>query len=227
MLHNTLRAAAGGGHKIPTDGLVAWYSMDNVSGTTLFDQLGGYDGTISGATQVPGVIGDALQFDGVDDMVIVSGLPDLSAGLTLCFWLYTAGPPEGLGGPIRLAQLPEFGVGSAYGLGVLGGPSRFRILGRSESGGASQTFDEISYSSVGSGYHFWVLQFSPAWGKRAYCDGNLVMHESTPTLAGTGDLYLGSTLPGLEPCACALDQVRIYSRPISLSEMSALHEEGL
>jgi hypothetical protein len=55
----------------PSSGLVAHYTMDNVTGTTLTDDFGANDGTISGAVQVAGVpgLGRALRFDGVDDNV--------------------------------------------------------------------------------------------------------------------------------------------------------------
>ena len=68
MLHAMLRAAAGR-DRIPTDGLIAHYTMDNVIGSTLIDETGNYDGTITGATQT----GEYLSFDGVNDKVVMSG----------------------------------------------------------------------------------------------------------------------------------------------------------
>ena len=57
----------GGG--IPSD-YDLFYTMDSVTGTTLEDETGNYDGTIvNGATQVSGHIGQALNFDGSNDYV--------------------------------------------------------------------------------------------------------------------------------------------------------------
>jgi len=52
------------------------YSMDaaDISGATLIDANNAQDGTISGATVVPGFTGDALSFDGVDDEVQLAGV---------------------------------------------------------------------------------------------------------------------------------------------------------
>lgn len=54
-----------------TTGLVAHYSFDDISGPTLHDSSGnGNDGTIYGGAGVePGKVGDAMRFDGDDDYV--------------------------------------------------------------------------------------------------------------------------------------------------------------
>ena len=50
------------------DSLVASWSFNEGSGTTLFDSTdNGNDGTISGATWTDGIVGGALEFDGEDD----------------------------------------------------------------------------------------------------------------------------------------------------------------
>lgn len=68
MLHHRLRAAAGargsgGGGGIPTD-YIAFYTMDNISGSTLVDETGAYDGTINGVAFSAGCSGQAAQFEG-------------------------------------------------------------------------------------------------------------------------------------------------------------------
>jgi fibronectin type 3 domain-containing protein len=74
----------------PTAGLVAAYSFDAGSGTTLADISGtGNNGTISGATwSTQGRYGGALSFDGVNDLVTVADAPslDLTTGMTLEAW---------------------------------------------------------------------------------------------------------------------------------------------
>ena len=64
MMRRRMLAAAGR-DRIPTDGLVAWYTMDNISGSTLVDEMGNYNGTIYGATPGSGF----LDFDGTNDRV--------------------------------------------------------------------------------------------------------------------------------------------------------------
>ena len=74
----------------PNPGLVAAYSFDAGSGSTLADVSGtGNNGTISGATwSTQGRNGGALSFDGVNDLVTVADSPslDLTTGMTLEAW---------------------------------------------------------------------------------------------------------------------------------------------
>jgi arabinan endo-1,5-alpha-L-arabinosidase len=74
------------------EALVAWWNLDEGSGTTAEDSSGnGYDGAISGATWV---IGDPcritdLSFDGINDYVELSDEPVTSFdGLTISLWAY-------------------------------------------------------------------------------------------------------------------------------------------
>lgn len=56
--------------------LIAAYTMDNISGSTLVDESpNGNDGAITGATQVAGHIGNALDFDGASDYVNATAYP--------------------------------------------------------------------------------------------------------------------------------------------------------
>lgn len=56
----------------PTEGLIGFWRFDEGTGTTAGDTSGyGNHGTISGATWIGGVVGNALSFDGVDDVVVV------------------------------------------------------------------------------------------------------------------------------------------------------------
>lgn len=88
MARNLIRAAAGG---VPITSpnhpdLIAMYTMDNISGATLFDESpNGNDGTITDATAVTGHIGDALDFSTVNANVQVGKLlPDADGAVG--FW---------------------------------------------------------------------------------------------------------------------------------------------
>jgi hypothetical protein len=88
-------------------GLVAAYSFDAGSGTTVADVSGtGNTGTISGATwTTAGRYGGALSFDGVNDMVSVAGSPSLqlTTAMTVEAWVR----PTGLGPDWRTAVVKE------------------------------------------------------------------------------------------------------------------------
>jgi glucose/arabinose dehydrogenase/chitodextrinase len=75
----------------PSSGLVAAWGMNEGTGTAVSDLSGNANtGTASGATWTTGRYGQALAFDGVDDVVVVpdSSSLDLSTGMTLEAWVY-------------------------------------------------------------------------------------------------------------------------------------------
>ena len=55
--------------------LIGHWTFDEQSGMTAFDSAGGNHGNIEGAQRVDGVLGGALNLDGIDDCV---ALPDNS-----------------------------------------------------------------------------------------------------------------------------------------------------
>ena len=70
------------------DNLVACWHFDEGNGTTVYDSSGnGNHGTISGATWMTGVCGDALSFDGVSNHVNFSSSVLNTAPYTFCAWL--------------------------------------------------------------------------------------------------------------------------------------------
>src|SRR3989441_3932697 len=101
-----------------TDGLVLSLGFNEVSGTTAIDSsTRARNGTITGAVRVPGKVGSALSFNGVNDWVTVidgaTGTPlDLTSGMSIEAWVN----PAALGG-WNTVVLKESGVNAlSYGL---------------------------------------------------------------------------------------------------------------
>ncbi len=96
-------------------GLVASYSFNEGSGTSLIDRTGsGHTGTLSGATWTSaGKYGGALSFDGVNDWVTIVDANDLdfTTGMTLEAWVR----PTSVSG-WRTVMLKERTGGLAYSL---------------------------------------------------------------------------------------------------------------
>jgi VCBS repeat-containing protein len=125
--------------------LVAFYDFDEVSGTTAHDQSGGHDGTIDGATYVPGVTGTALQFDGSGDSVIVSDSPDWNFGtgdFSIQFW-------------VNFSSVPG---------GSAGGPDAV-LVGQDEGGGETNKFFISAYTG-----HLGFHVNSPTLGPQFFAD---------------------------------------------------------
>jgi PKD repeat protein len=84
----TTQAAAGTiPPTVPTD-LVGYWTFNEGSGTTAQDSAGSHPGTLgSGPLWVPGKLGQALSFDGVDDFVDLGTLDVSGSALTIAAWI--------------------------------------------------------------------------------------------------------------------------------------------
>src|SRR5207247_4193748 len=76
----------------PPSPLVLSYDMGTLTSDGRMEDLSGNGnyGTVSGASDVPGIIGRARQFDGIDDYIEVPDSADLhvSGGITIAAWVY-------------------------------------------------------------------------------------------------------------------------------------------
>lgn len=217
MLHNRLRAAAGNRDGIPTDGLVAWYTMDNISGSTLVDEMGNYDATIDGATQVVGVDGQALSFDGSNDKVTSLGYVSGDTDMAWSFWFKTTQTSTG----VLIGQ----DMASNY-RAVFVGSSGIAFFSRTSTGGYKQT-DAISGYQDGNWHHATVSQI-----------GNVIHFRINDTIEKSLDMgsrndattksYLGwNGGSGSDNFwhSGQLDQVRIYNRELDTSEKTLIATE--
>lgn len=76
-------------------GMVAWWPLNETSGTNSQDVVGGHHGTrINGPMPSPGVVSGALGFDGVDDHIAIPHHPALDFGnrdFSVDAWVHFAG----------------------------------------------------------------------------------------------------------------------------------------
>ena len=79
-------------------GLAGYWKFDEDSGDVAVDSAGGNNGTlINSPTRTTGKLGNALQFDGVDDYVDTKKALISNSEVTICAWIY----PIGWGGDSR------------------------------------------------------------------------------------------------------------------------------
>ena len=98
MARDLLMGSAGNGVAITDPNhpdLVAFYTMDNISGSTLVDETpNNHDGTMNNSpTSVAGKINNALRFDGVDQNVSVAPASTIGVSPTdgsIAFWFKTS-----------------------------------------------------------------------------------------------------------------------------------------
>jgi Concanavalin A-like lectin/glucanases superfamily/Fibronectin type III domain len=199
-------------------GLVAAYSFDEVDGFIAADMSGnGNDGVISGATWTTSArFGNALLFDGVDDSLTIADSPSLhlSGGMTLSAWVYPAAMQGSLG-PIIQKEVEAYDLHAGSGEEVLGpaGGGAFGGVGAHVLGLEAIPLNAWTYLAVT--YDGAAL--------RLYVNGAEVSSVSqTGALeVSANPLEIGGGTHGSEYFAGQIDEVRVYNRALSSSEIQA------
>ncbi len=202
----------------PTAGLVASYSFNAGTGTTLADTSGnGNNGTISGATwSTSGKYGGALSFDGVNDLVTVADANslDLTTGMTLEAWVF----PAALGGTWRTALLKEQPGQLVYGLYANADnsrPSAHVFVGGDRDTRGTAILPINTWTHLAAAYDGATL--------RLYVNGVQASSQSIvgSILTSTGALRIGGNNVWAEWFSGRLDEVRVYNRALSAAEVQA------
>ncbi|MBT6628858.1 MAG: LamG domain-containing protein [Gemmatimonadetes bacterium] len=208
---------------VSEEGLVAHYRFDEGSGSVVRDAgPHGLNGTIHGATYRALDEGYALEFDGVDDHVIVPDSPhlQLAEAVTVMVWLNT---------PAESTQ----NVLGKNGCSVL--RQNYRLnLSRTQAGltvvECPEHGKEVTGDGVKSGSWFHVAGTFEAGKIRMYVDGALrgeQLEDAFDTGTLEAPLYIGGSFygPGLNGLYTGqIDDVRIYSRALSEDEIHARYE---
>jgi hypothetical protein len=202
------------------EGLVLALGFDENMGLTAFDGSGrNHHGTIAGAERVSGKIGGALRFDGVDDWVTVADAAalDLSSAMTLEAWVNPA-----TAGGWRTVVLKEGAGNMAYEL-YANNPDVARPAAYfTTPGGAIRGITGTSAMSANTWSHL-AVTYDGA-NMRLYVNGALVrtVARTGAILATSGPLHIGGNeVWGGEWFAGLIDEVRIYNRALSASEIQA------
>jgi hypothetical protein len=202
----------------PPGGLVAAYGFNEGTGTTTADASGGGQvGTIAGATwTTAGRFGAALSFNGVNSLVTVADTAalHLTTGMTLEAWVQSTA-----NGNWRTVVLKEIPAGLAYSLYSSDNVSR--PSGYARIGGA----DRSAITSAAVPLNTWThLAFTyDGAAMRLYVNGTLA---ATTTQTGamatsTNPLRIGGNTIWTEWFAGLIDEVRVYNRALSATEIQS------
>jgi hypothetical protein len=201
----------------PTGGVVLKLGFDEGSGTVVNDTSGlNNDGVVTGSTWTTGRFGSGLLFDGVNDWVTIGddASLDLSGGLTVEAWLR----PTALSG-WKTALMKETADGLAYGLYAHDNnpwPAAYvRIDGSSVSAGLAGpgALPLNAWTHLAVTYDGTML--------RLFVNGlpSGALPASGPITASDGPLRIGGNAIWEEHFAGTIDEVRIYNRALSQSEI--------
>lgn len=202
-----------------TKGLVSYWTFDkaDIKGGTVEDVLGDNDGTImSDPKTVEGKVGQALEFDGVDDRVVVKDDPSLnSSTFSIGMWLkpITIGPFAGQWPNIIMGREVYKNSGFRYRI-TAGGNVRFWT---GESGGTIE-FGSATVISTDSFYHVVTTYDNP--DARMYINGTLDASATGKYVVPVGvNLSIVDGVGGTKPANVIIDEVRIYERALSEDEV--------
>jgi hypothetical protein len=214
-------------------GLQGYWSFNgpDVSGTTAYDRSGsGNNGTLTnGPTVTPGKVGQALQFDGVNDSVSiadpVSEILDFGTGdFSASAWIKTT---ESDVQNCIISKAPS-SSGFRFGFGSDGRP--YYLIGD------GTTYKEGHIGALyalnnGSWHHLVINYLNSTDTINAYVDGAFfatdTFSSSIGSISNTQPLRIGAmnvTFGGV--FAGSIDEVRIYNRALTTDEISSLYNSG-
>ncbi len=197
-------------------GPVAAYAFDEAQGSSLTDRTGnGHTGAVSGATwNTGGHSGNALRFDGVDDVVTVADHSrlDLTGEFTIESWI----KPDTLTGweMAVMKEAPPGGFSYALYAGTDGTPKPHSWA----TGGGAFSPSPIP---VNAWTHLATTMSNNTM--RLYVNGQLVASgPAYPAAPSSGPLRIGANqIWNYEAFDGLIDDVRIYNRALSASEIVA------
>ena len=205
-------------------GPIAHWKFDEGTGLTAIDSEGGHDGTLtsSGPSWTTGIIDGALDFDGVDDRVQVPDDPAL--GITDEITLYAWIRPNSTGTQyfIRKAQYDSV---DDYELSLSTTGKVFFRLNQDTSVNTYRIDSTTPYPTNGSTWMQVVATFDGAV-QRLYINGVEEAFANAPVSIATNDLQLsigGQVTDPKRVINGALDDVRLYDRALSATEVADLY----
>lgn len=203
-----------------TKSLISYYKLDDGSGSTATDSATGHDGSVNGATWISGHIGsNALSFDNTDDDVVVDPFPTFhdEKGATFSFWVRQDADDDGYYIDLRDASNSDQGYGIFYdasatnevGFVVDSGGSATRIAANI----TLDTWEHVVCTYDGSDMRLFIngtLQAGPTSPGSSWVSDNKLIIGNSDNFTGW---YIGADL----------DEIRIYDRALSESEINTLN----
>jgi hypothetical protein len=214
----------------PAANLVDWWTGDGANTTTAPDLAGTNSGALhGGVTYTPGEVGNAFTFDGNSNRGSYVNVPDVpnssqdSTTGTWDFWFKTTQT----GVYIGLVGKNDGPGGSFNGITMQVGPDGHS---RVEVKGPGPTLLLNGTTAVNDGqWHHMALTFQTGGTTVLYVDGQMQDSGTAPTFSfGANDpLRFGTMTDGFwTPLNGQLDEVQIYNRVLSASEIQSIYNAG-
>ena len=213
-----------------TTGLVSWWKFDEGSGQTVRDSVGANNGTIQGtAVWTTGKFGGALDFNGTTNYVLGanagSGFPVGSAARTISAWVKASFASMFDTGIFHYGTVGNAAPATNFHLFMSGEPNTGKIgFGNGYGFGTVQG----TTSAGDGGWHNIVGVYDGAGGSaRIYVDGVQQVSGPLATTPNTGTgtpwqigRFQQTSFPSFSG---PIDDVRIYNRALSATDVQALY----
>ena len=201
--------------------LVAYWPFDEDGGDEVIDATeNGSDGTVNGAEWVEGMFESALEFDGVDDNVMIPDTDalDVSEELTISVWVKFTDLPAAFKALMRKTN--------SYVLEITGG-NKVR-MNTWAGGNWADGFAEGGPTFQTDVWYFIAGTDLPDGGLEAYVDGVRIAEGNKVGSADvTGNpIYVGSGSPGWQPLSAVIDEIKIFNKALTPDQIVQLMEES-
>ena len=202
------------------------WAFDETSGTIAADSVGSHDLTLrNGATFAPGLAGNALTLEGVNQFAESTGtlIPTENTNYSVSAWVKL----DTVGGAFQTVMSEDGDANSAFFLQYSGADKRWAFSFASVRALATTVGQPVA----GQWYHLVGVRDVTNSKLSIYVDGELA--GSVGILGGgdrgTGNLEIGRGKFGGNPVdylGGAVDSAKVFDRALSASEVSALHTQG-
>ena len=205
-----------------TNSPIAHWKLDEMTGTTAFDAEGTHNGTLENGPlwSTDGNLEGALDFDGVDDQVIIphDDALSFSSAMTMSAWIKNESSSSF--DAFRIISKESNGSNDSYWMSLQGGWLWMGIGGQFFSPGVTLLPDQW--------YHVAGTFDSDTGEVNMYINGALVLTQATSATlsSNTDDIYIGSNWEAYKPWNGKLDDVRLYNYALTVDQISQLSGAG-
>ena len=213
-----------------SSGILAHYTFDEGTGTTVFDHSGNKrDGTLldGGAWIQDGKFAGALHLDG-SGYVMVPNFPDAPSSFTMAGWIRTADPVSD--GGLQTFASTEYVFDAGWEVNLYKQPDGGRLQAAFwDRDAATYTYRDCQCLVADAWVHFAFVVDGDAHTLTVYANGASVgtTPAPTPIAPGTPALLIGAwSMPG-RLLVGDVDDVVMYARALAPAEIAALTRSPL
>lgn len=208
----------------PSSGLSAYWKLDETIGTIAYDSSENNNtGTVNGATWITGVVGNALDFDGIDDYINSGNGNSLNITgneMSITAWIY----PKSLAERYIVSKFNGDTVTSGYNFLITSGNIYFRL----GDGTTRYQFAPFHEMSTNAWYHFVAVYDGSSM--RIYKNGVVLPGSTSFTgniAANSNDVNIGQRVDNSYRWNGSLDEIKIYNRALTKDEILAEYQKGI